>query len=264
MSKIGLIFFFILTLTAVQAQTPWYMPIEYHQGKKYYFEFIAGGSVSDLSYRGNMYNQLNRAIDFQPILGLAYRVQLPKQFSFAPAFVYENKGVIIADQIQYSLKAHYINLVLPCEFYKLLYPGSRSKTGYFATIGPYIGIPVRGEIEYEELFVPLSKANFKPFDAGIEVGAGFRFSTFSTGGGTNIRIKLSYSHGFIDTYSNLEHKGTAKAINVPTYIIEGQRYNQLLKLTLGFEIPLEKKETITFTAGGDGKSTYKKYVNIYR
>lgn len=245
------------------AQTPWYMPVEYHKGKSFYFEVMAGGSFSDLRYVGSMYNQLDRSLPLFPAFGVAYRFQMPRHFSFAPTLAYESKGTSISDNIQYRLTARYLSFVLPWEYNKPWYPRSRSRSGYFVTLGPYAAVPFKGTIRYEDKRLPLTRANFNQYDLGAEVGAGIRLSTFSSSGMTNIRLKLSYSRGFIDTFSPMERGGAAKAINMPAYIIEGRRYNQTVKLTVSVEIPFEQKETVTFTAGGDGKRTFKQYVNIY-
>jgi len=256
-------FFILVSWGTVFSQTPWYQPIEHFIGKNYFIEVIAGGSYSNFYYSQRLNNQINRQLSIMPHAGLTFRVQLKKYLSIAPTFCYENRGTHISDQIEYQFLSRYFTFYLPVEYNWLMFPGSRSQSGYFISLAPYAGIPFNGAINYEGLKIPISEGNLKPFDLGAEIGAGLRISTYSKKNITNLRIKLSFCQGFVDTFSSMEKKGEAIALNLPKYIIDGKRLNQMVKLSIGLEFPFKQKEIVSFVAGGDGKKTYKKYVNVY-
>ncbi len=256
-------FFILISWVMVHSQTPWYQPIEHFIGKNYFFEVSAGGSYSDFYYSQRLNNQINRSFAVLPHVGMTFRVQFKKYLSLAPTVAYENRGTSISDQIEYQFSSRYFSFYLPVEFNRLMYPRSRSQSGYFISLAPYVGFPFNGSIHYEAFKLPISKGNLNLFDLGAEIGAGVRISTYSKENITNIRVKLSLCQGFVDTFSPMEKKGEAIALNLPKYIIDGKRFNQLIKLTVGIEFPFKQKEVVSFVAGGDGKKTYKKYVNIY-
>jgi hypothetical protein len=263
--KILLIAFFVIMLFegTAYSKTPWYRPIEHFIGKNYFIEISAGGSYSNFFYSQRLNNQIDRKFNIKPDLGLTFRVQFKKYLSLASTFSYENRGVTISDQIEYQLSARFFTFYLPVEYNWLMFPRSRSKSGYFISFAPYAGIPFAGSIQYEGMKLPLSKGNFKQYDIGAEIGAGVRICTYSNKNVTNIRFRLSYCQGFINTFSAMEMQGEAIALNLPKYIIDGNRLNQLVKLTVSLEFPFKQKEVVSFVAGGDGKRTYKKFVNIY-
>lgn len=253
----------LFLIGGLSGQTPWYRPVEHHIGRNYFIEGSFGGSLSNYYYTRGINNQLKHTVALHENFGLAFRIQQKKHFSFAAALGIEKQGIHIADEIDYWLVAKYVTCYIPIEYNWLMLPKTRSKSGYFISLAPYFGLPFGGQVGYETYLLDLSKASMAPFDAGFEVGGGVRIVTFSASATTNIRIKLSFCQGFIDTYSQMEKQGTAIALNQSNYMLEGKRLNQMLKLTLGLEFPFKQRETVSFVAGGDGKRNYKRFVNIY-
>jgi hypothetical protein len=97
---------------------------------------------------------------------------------------------------------------------------------------------------------------------GGEGGLGIRISTFSLESRSNINLRLSYLQGFNDTYSAFEKNRQDQSTTQKLYLDGGKRFNNVIKLTIGIEIPFKNRKLVSFTAGGDGKKTYKKVVVV--
>lgn len=260
-----LLVFFLLTAAVEgmsQSPYPWYQPVKYHKREPKYWEIVVGGTSSNLYYQGSIYNKLNKSYGISPTVGLAFRKLVSDYVTLSVQFDYTNSGVKIQDDINYKFDPSYVSMLFQVERFWCRDPRSRDKKGPFVSIAPYVSTPVSGNIVYENFKIDLSKANIRPFDVGAEVGVGYRLCTFSETMTTNIRFKLAYRQGFVDTYSPMEKSGEAVAVNLPDYVISGRRLNQMLLLTVGIEFPFKQKSTTTFVAGGDSYHVYKRFANL--
>jgi len=262
MIKFILISAFLISWLFSQAQTPWYRPIEHHQGKSYFIEITGGLGISNMHYSGDILNNLTRANDFQKVFGAAYRYQMKKYISIAPTLLFETKGVHLIERMDYLLKANYLTVCLPLEYNIKKSKFDKKKSRFFVSAGPYVSTPVSGKIQTDDYTVPLSKANINLIDYGVEIGAGARIITCSLEGSTNLRFKIAYCYSIANSYSPMELRGESNAVNLSEYRIVGERNLRGIRFTISFEIPFEKKANDTFVAGGDGKKNYKRYVNI--
>ena len=128
--------------------------------------------------------------------------------------------------------------------------------------GPYVGYNVSGSMASGNNTIELSKDELSEIDYGAELGIGFRIPTFSMDGRSNLNIKASYFRGFANSFPADLSKYSAEEMSSYYLSSQGSRVNQGFKLTLSYDLSMEKKKVTTFTAGGDGKRTYKRFVNI--
>ncbi|MDA3930177.1 MAG: hypothetical protein PF541_14605, partial [Prolixibacteraceae bacterium] len=164
---------------------------------------------------------------------------------------------------KYRLNLKNLNLFIPIEFdYNVFKLKSKGRPMLVVFAGPYVANNIGGEIIRLENKVPITINEVAKWDYGIEGGLGFRIPTFSADGGGNLSLKASYYLGLKNTlpksisgYNDLE-------MNQYMLTTTGKRMNRGIRISIGYEFSLEKKKRTTFTAGGDGKRTYKRYVII--
>jgi hypothetical protein len=251
-------------LSKLWAETPWFPPTNLIKAKKTYFEIFGGMQQADMRYDAPGFPGLKRNFDPKVAAGMGVRYQVGDYFSSALYGVYSQNGISLGEENHYNFYTDNIGVFVPVEYHIKVSSNPKVKTRIFVQAGPYVSTPVGGRVTSGQYTLPMGKALVAPLDYGVEIGSGVRAAVFSLNGRSYIRLKASYFRGFANTYSESELNGTATSLNQPLYSITGKRVNQGLRLMFSIEIPLEREDVVTFTAGGDGKKTYKRFVVTHK
>lgn len=191
---------------------------------------------------------------FRKAFGLAIRWQYEQNWSVAGNLTYREGGAYFPDFNNFRLKTNNINLYIPIEFDVFIKAKPRVKPPQFVFFaGPFFSYNIGGEIISDLLQQDLSEQNISPFDAGVEAGLGMRIPTFSFTHRSFINIKASYFYGLLNTFPSERVSNEQLMLSSV-----GKRFNHGIRITLAYEMSVIKKELNSFTAGGDGKRTYKR------
>ena len=87
--------------------------------------------------------------------------------------------------------------------------------------------------------VGVSTSNMAPYDFGLLLGGGLRFTIDFNSFALVVKAEGGYHLGFFDTYSEQEHLNQAQAVNVNAYNINGSRLNRGIEAAITIAIPLD-------------------------
>ncbi len=227
----------------------------------YYLEMGGGGIISSMGYFNNEYDNLKSSLSIGQTQELALRIQYSYNKSFATRFSFRSQGVNFSNSDQFIMRANYLNLFIPFE-YDIRNSDRRKKTApsFVWFVGPWAAYRVGGFAESDILKrTQLTDDDIYKFDAGLEMGIGIRVPIFSFTSSGYITMKASVFHGAINSLpfqNNYSEMHKAEMV-LPD---DGYRFNRGIRLTLNYEMSLTRKPVTTFTAGGDGKRTYQRFV----
>lgn len=217
---------------------------------------IGGTNLASFSYFGD---QDKQGLDYdslfyriRPLAGLTVEIPLGDYFYIAPEVVLAGRGdarlfqsiIWNNSQVRYQAKPYYLELQVPMS---MVIPLSKTIQPYvFASPGFGLTLPV-GEITQYSLDKPQSfshtvaidSSNMALYDASITAGAGIRFNIDLSTFYLAFKLEAGYHHGFLDTYSPMEHNDMATAANVNAYNVKGKRYNRGWELRLSVVLPLK-------------------------
>jgi len=156
------------------------------------------------------------------------------------AFTYEKDHIMET----YRLQAQYVSLRVPLYFYVPI--SDRVKPYLF--VSPDAGCVVAGGISLKHpngglpdysVGVNYSNINYGYF--GALGGVGIRFNIPLTIITIVVKADAAVNLGFLDTFSKMEHSGTAHAVNgVNNYYIDGKRHSRGLECHLSFGFFINK------------------------
>lgn len=233
-------------------------PFGAYHGKSdniFYFE-LSGGTLM------NSGTPIFDRTNFAHNESLALRYQFSNNYSFASQLSYSSHGVQFGQNNDYLYRSNYLTLFTPAEI-ELKLSKSKVKISSMMLVfgGPYITNNVGGNINDNNEVQPLSNDELFSWDYGFETGLGFRIPVFSTNTRSNITFKASYYQGMADiaplAYTNFNSNLKSAMINEEVSI-----NNRGFKISVCIEFSLKKLKTTTYTAGGNGKSTYERLVLI--
>lgn len=250
----------LLLQITVAAQSPFGSSKQFFQKKLYYAELNGGGILSSMDYKKNQYDSYQSNPFLNKTFGLGLRVQFSNNLSFSTQLTYRTLGASFPKYDSMILKANSLNLFVPFEydyFFKPVPNRVLPNAMFFA--GPYIAYNIGGHIVSDRIKQELTSDEMLDYDYGLEAGFGLRVPTFSFTGKSFITVKASYFRGFANTLpASIRHSD--EQMNMLMLTDKGRRNNQGIRLTLSYELTLTKVEMTSFTAGGDGKKTYKRFV----
>lgn len=209
---------------------------------------IKGGvALPGMSYSDKYLSELEQDAFFAPVGGLFVSVPLGDIVSIAPEVMYANRGVkmhythLSNATVQYSIASKYVDLRIPVQarlqvselFQPYAFAGAEA--GYL--LGGQIHISRSIPIVMDET-IDIGKANMAPYHVGAFAGLGIR-SDIDFGSLTlSVRLEASYHHGFVDSYSEMEHAETAAPVNINAYNSTGKRMPKGWEICLGIGLPL--------------------------
>jgi hypothetical protein len=254
------LFVFSLSLSgsSVLAKNPWYSDKDKFAGNGCYLDIFGGGVYPDMKFSNAELNAIERNPMVMYDLGMSLRCQMINWFSAGSRLSYFGQGVSLNNISQnnisqtYKLKVNYVGLSIPLEFqFDLIKKKKGANMKSFFYLAPYFAVPVSGSIKSGVSDEKVVRGdNVADYNYGAEAGIGLRIPTFSLEDRSNLIFRLSWLQGLNDTYPEL---GGVDGFS-------GNGINSAIKLTVCVEIPLKTKKMVSFTAGGDGKKSYKKVV----
>lgn len=191
--------------------------------------------------------QLKQSLVLTPMGGVFFEIPAGEIFVIAPEFMYIQRGTKVkyehfsGSKITYSMNASYADFRLPFEF---RWPIKKKMIQPFIFFGGEVGMRLFGKIHIDRTApvelsqsIDVGDANLNLLHAGAFAGIGVR----SRLDRMILKFSASYHAGFIDSYSQMEHNGTANPVNVNAYQISGFRLPHGVEITLGVAIPFDKK-----------------------
>lgn len=260
--KISFILSFILLAINLPAQKTWGPDKSFKEVSDFYLELIGGASVSTYKTSNSDFNALESDYLVKPTYGLGARYHLNNLLSIGANATYRSHGMMLVSDLQPGFQANYINISVPFTFDCCVKKIKQLAPNVFFFAAPYAGYFLNGEVSTSTDKVALTANDVSTWDYGAEAGIGVRIPTFSMDGKSYLNISASFIQGFANTLPDDASINTTDP-TVSQFIPEGSyRWNQGLRLTISYELSLEKRKMTTFTAGGDGKRTYKRYINV--
>jgi hypothetical protein len=229
----------------------------------YFFELVGGGIIPSMNYSKQEFQSLKKDQNIQLNGGAAFRMQFSKALSVATEFTYRQQGLTILSRNNYELRVNYLNLFVPLEA-EINAFGKKKKenTKLLVFAGPFAAYNLWGKQTAGDVQMDLTSAELGQYDYGAEAGLGVRIPTYSTNSKSFLTFKISYFRGFGNTYpKSFANYSSAEMDN---FLLSdgGTRTNQGIRGIISIEIPLNFKANSTFTGGGQGSRTYKRFVNI--
>lgn len=204
-----------------------------------------GFSIPSMRYSSPIYDSYKKSALFSGMGGLFVDWNFYNNFSVRPHLNFVGRGVKMKYNpqfIDYKLKATYFDVRIPVVYTFDL----NSKIKPFLAVGPSLNFSAGGRSHYEEgsanrkmYDIKLSKANFRPFDFGIYIGAGVGYPIQLKGYPLLVGAEIGYNIGMIDTFSKAEKNNQSVAVNLPVYRVAGTRKNGNLSISLNVSIPLK-------------------------
>lgn len=244
------------------AQGTWGPDKSFNEVSDFYLELIGGYALSEMQYSDPAFELFDKENLMKPTMGLALRYHLNKMLSLGMSANYQSLGLTLVSDDSYSLKANYISVGLPVTFDCCVRKKKRLLPNLFVYASPYIAYNLNNELGVNDVFSPMSDDDMAKLDYGAEAGLGVRIPTFSMDGKSYLNIKASFFQGLANTLPASIPVYSDQPVASMFLTSNGNRLNQGIRLTITYELSLEKRKMTTFTAGGDGKRTYKKYVNV--
>lgn len=252
----------LLSVLALNAQQPFGPSNNGEPENLLYIELLGGAMWPTMIFTGTPFDREIPGRYIRQNNGIALRYNPNGLFSFSALLSYRELGVYFLDLDETEMKANYLNVFLPVEM-EILLSRLRKKVGPSILLftGPYVAYFLGGSIEdRQQEFKLTGGQEINRWDAGAEAGVGFRIPTFSIENRSNLNLKFSFYYGLINTFPPLVPNEPDDRLNSLLLSKTGTRFNQGFRLTLSYEIALRKHKIESFTAGGDGKKTYKRFV----
>lgn len=239
-------------------------PCEVKFERQFYFELLGGVTSPWMQYSKTNFDEIKSDVMFREIGGIGGRFHCSKNVSIGGLVTYRGLGASYPENENLKIAPNYINLYIPLEFdfYGVVEKRKTARPNFFLFVGPYVAYNISGTITSDLVDLAITENEFSKLDYGTEAGLGLRIPTYSMDGRSNLNLKLSIFSGFENTYNNNTEGYSAEEKNNMMQSDGGFRMNRGLRFSISYELSFSNKRMTTFTAGGDGKRTYKKFVNI--
>ena len=220
-----------------------------------------GGNLASYSYPGNdALNSLgfdtlmNRV---RPMLGVNVEFPLFNGLMYvAPEVSFTGRGdsrlfesSTWNTQVRYRARVNYLEARLPISvaipvtsWFKPYVFAAPTFSLALDTVGPLAGSIEQYSFDTPQSFnhtVAIDSSNMSPYDYGVTVGAGLRFTIDFSSFLMVVKLEGGYHLGFRDTYSEQEHLDQAQALNVNAYNVNGNRLNRGIEAAITIAIPLD-------------------------
>lgn len=221
-----------------------------------------GGNLASYAYPDN--EDLN-ALPFddtlmnrvRPVLGLNVEIPLFDGLVYvAPEVSFAGRGdarkfnsSIWNTQVRYQAKVNYLEARLPISvaipatsWFKPYVFAAPSFGLALDSVGPMVSTIEQYSLDNPQSFnhkVTVDSSNMSPYDYGLMLGAGLRFTIDFSSFLMVVKLEGGYHLGFRDTYSEMEHNDQAQAMNVNAYNINGKRLNRGIEAAITVSIPLD-------------------------
>lgn len=183
-----------------------------------------------------------------PIGGIFVDVPIGDFISIAPEAMFAQRGTSMnyrhfsGANVEYAISSKYVDLRVPVI----------ARLKVVDAFQPYVlagleaGCLLGGQIQEKRTepiafntTIDIGKANMATIHAGAFAGLGIR-SDIDCGAFTlMLKLDATYHHGFLDSYSSMEHDESANALNINAYNITGVRMPRGLEVCVSLGIPLK-------------------------
>ncbi|MGF7140049.1 outer membrane beta-barrel protein [Roseimarinus sediminis] len=254
----AIIVLLLLIPVVLAAQSPFGVSRQKFDKKEYFVGIHGGVMVPFTTYSGTPYDGIAQKRYLDQTGGMDFRMHLARVFSLNTSISYRRSGARFPGEKNHAYQSQYLAFSLTPEIHFRLFEPLRGvppEVMFFA--GPFVANNLKEHIVSNELDVLVPPALLQKWDYGLDAGVGLRIPTYSFTGQSYLTIKLAYYYGVASTFpASEEFEGyTGSQLLLSE---SGERFNRGIRLTLSYELSLAKKKHTTFTAGGDGKRTYKK------
>ena len=231
----------------------------------FYLELLGGGIFPGMKFNGTPFDSYRSERFTGQTEGMGFRIQATTFVSYGALISYRSQGVSFPEQQNYLMHANYMNLFVPVEFGVRVGKSKRkARPKVLAFAGPYAAYLLKGDVERGKNEYALSTDEINQWDAGIEGGIGLRIPTFSLQGKSDLNFKVSYYYGLLNTYPEFGANYPEENLDQLLLSKTGSRVNQGLRFTISYAISFGGNKPESFTAGGDGKKTYKRFLNVHK
>ncbi len=218
---------------------------------------VKGGlSFPQMYYSDSHLNELpqpwlkdaNGAFRILPIGGVFVDIPLGNFVSIAPEAMFAQRGTSMSYQhysgskVDYSISSRYVDLRIPVV----------ARLNVVDAFQPYVvagleaGYLLGGQITEKrtapysiDTTINIGKANMATIHAGAFAGVGIR-SDINCGAFTlMLKLDATYHHGFVDSYSSMEHEDASNPVNINAYNINGVRLPRGLEVCFSLGVPLK-------------------------
>lgn len=263
--RLSFLLFFIIFLAAEKsfAQSPFSYNKDNSKKKTFYLEILGGASLPSMTYQGNNFQNYNSTSFLSSTEGIGFRMQMNSKFSIATQLAYSGHGTEFAEIENTRLMANYISSYTYAEYEIALVKGKhRVSPLLLLYAGPSISYFANGNVSSTDFKTKLSPNEIATLDYGAETGIGIRIPTFSANVRSNLTLKASYVHGLANTLPQQGNSTTSRDLDQLFMAESGTRNNHAYRIMFVYELALHKTKAVTFTAGGNGKTTYDRFVLV--
>jgi outer membrane protein OmpA-like peptidoglycan-associated protein len=204
-----------------------------------------GGNMSSFTYSAQQYSKYKQDLFLNPQFGVAGEIYFGKMISLRPALYYSGRGTEInTEGVRYLLASRNIDFALPL---MLTFATDKSVSPFFY-MAPVYEIVTGGTVGTADVSTDLNTSSFAKTGFALCPGAGVKFRLSSK---MYFSVEADYFYGLSDTYSDSELNGTANALNVNDYTIEGTRKNRAPELRASLMFVINKKKDQIVIIGDD-------------
>lgn len=204
-----------------------------------------GPSIPTMRYSDPMFDDYDKRSVFSGMGGLFVDWNFYDNWSVRPHLGFTGRGVNMEYSplfIDYKLESTYFDFRIP-----IVYTfDTNSQIRPYVTAGPSFNFATGGKSYYAEgaeskqvYELKLAKSNFRTFDLGIYMGAGFDYPIQINGFPMMIGAEVGYNLGLMDTFAKGEKNNESIAINLPVYNVAGSRKNSNISVAVNVSIPLK-------------------------
>lgn len=266
MKFLPLIILLILsTVVSAQKHRPFGPTAQQYEKNVFFLELMGGGILPSMKFDGTNFDNYQTGRFTGQTEGIGFRIQNTKYFSYGALFSYRAQGLSIPEQDNYLMHTNNLNLYVPAELnLRLIESNQKASPVVLAFAGPYVAYFLNGNAEVGKTDYPITTDEMAQWDAGVEAGVGLRIPTFSVQGKSDLNLKVSYYYGLLNTYPEIGADYPDENLDLLLLSKKGNRYNCGIRFTFSYAISFGSGKPTTFTAGGDGKKTYKRFLNIHK
>lgn len=255
-----LLFVFFLSEYAIAQKQEQFGVYKHRPYRSLYVEFV-GGTVFPVGDANVSVNNFDNGINLSHNEGISVRYQLFESLSFGSQLTYSGRGMQFGRNNSYTLKTSHVGFYLPTEYQvKLSKIRSKVSSSMLFYAGPYVINNLSGSIHSIANVEKLNSDEMSQWDYGLETGLGFRVPVFSMNTMGSWSFKASYFHGMVESLAGISRNEDISPLK-SMVVNEGIfRKNRGVRFSICYEFSLKKIPMTTFTAGGNGKTTYDRLV----
>lgn len=225
-----------------------------------YIELVGGANMPTFSNTVSVSGPSSYDIGYAE--GIAVRYQILNKYSVAGQLTVLEHRVNYGVDNEYHLQSRHFRFSVPLEIEFGLAPYREMVSEMVSVFfSPYIINNGNTRFKAGKSILEVPKSQLPAWDYGVESGIGFRIPVFSEHMRNNLSLKASYYHGLNNSFA-LPTDVSGESELLKSALLSKSTYarNRGFSFTLIYEFSMKKYKMTTFTAGGNGKLTYDRFV----